>query len=683
MAITPEDGEKIIKDYNKHINMGHLPETAFEDSVISLLREGKSPQEIQQFFGMNSGKFQNFNKGLIGEIAKWANELHKPPLREVLEQGNSSLNKLKEILTIYYLRHLQQEEYREKGDYISYDRIKSGFDAEDYGYYNLQNLIIHHFLEYENIDLREETPPFHNYRKEIDGILYNVIERWDERSLDESQTIEKLKAYARRKGYLETFIESPDRLREMPPFYDESSGPGWGVKDQAGAVRFAPTPNGPLHIGHGRGISLLADYADKYDMEFYLRFDDTNQEDKTSNLPSEYQIDDVYRHIIEDVTWIIGRRPDKIIYASDKENLLRYEDEARELIKKEYAFVLFVTPDEEEPYKYGKSVDENLDMFDEMLDAGPNSDTFSRASVILGVAGGPKNTRKLYDRNSPNETQFEHIQRVREDVKNYITQVVNTGKIVDFEDKDGKPYKKLRGLNNARDGSKFMGTQGKENIRVINGEGGHNRGDEQWVWPNLSLQSVIDDWYYGVTHALRGTDYDLEVAKRNKDNDVLQTIYFQGILRMLMGAPPVYTASNWGNVSWDGQIWDYNTGPTPAVFLNRKTKSMSTSKIKAGIEDGKYDNGFKTEGLPTIWNIRKQKDQRLGSSFKFYWTRFDLPNEESPTFKRDEYYRLNEELKQAFPDIEGLKEKNEEVTARIERLQEGRKYLAEDYSSSE
>lgn len=655
------------QDISKDVNRANAYR-AFEDTVKELIsQEGWDVSQVLGMFGRNFKSFKGYNAKFNADVKRWIQELHKPPLREVLEQGNSSINKLEEILTIYYLRHLQQEEWEEDDNYISYDRIKSVFDAEDYNFYYLPNLTISHFLNYENIDLRE-------YSKEIDTTLYNVIEGWDKLNLGDSQKIEKLKSYAQEKGYLKTFIESPDRLREMPQFYDESSGSAWGAKDQAGAVRFAPTPNGPLHIGHGRGISLLADYADKYDMDFYLRFDDTNQKEKSSNLPPEYKIDNVYEHIIDDVSWIIGRLPDKIIYASDEENLIRYEDAARELIKNEYAFVLFVTPQGENPYKYGKNVDENLDMFEEMLIAGPNPDKFSRASVILGVGAGPNNTRKLYGRNSPRKTEFEHIERVKREVKNYIVNKVNTGQIVNME--DDEPYKILRGLNNARDGSKFMGNQNKENIRVV------QRGDEQWVWPNLSLQSVVDDWYYEVTHALRGTDYDLEVARENKDNDILQTIYFQGILRMLLGAPAVYTASNWGNVSWDGHIWDYNTKKTPPVFLNRKTTSMSTSKIKGGIEDGKYDNGFKTEGLPTIWNIRKHSRNR-GSSFKFYWTRFDLPNANSPTFKRNEYYALNEELKQAFPDVEGLTEKNEEVTAKIERLQEGRKYLSEDYSSSE
>ena len=165
------------------------------------------------------------------------------------------------------------------------------------------------------------------YRKELDGILYNIEKSLQELNLPPPQIIQKLQDYALNKGYLPTFIESPDRLKEMPQFYDEASGPLWGAKDQRGAVRFAPTPNGPLHIGHGRGISLLGDYSERYNMDFYLRFDDTNQDDssKSSHLPTEFNIENVYDHIIEDVTWILGKAPDKVIYASDRENLSRYE----------------------------------------------------------------------------------------------------------------------------------------------------------------------------------------------------------------------------------------------------------------------------------------------------------------------------------------------------------------------
>ena len=665
VTLTPEDSEEILNYFKRRVHQydGDAG-IAYEHTVRNMItNQGYEVRDIKKLFGQNAKDLikLGFNPASISLADEYVRELQKVPLGVFLERRNSSLNKLEEILTIYYLRHLQAVEWEDEGNYISYDRIKNVFDAEDYRYDNLAVLTMMHFLNYEDIDLSEYILP---RGKEIDERLSRIIQSYSE--LGASQRIRKLQEYAKEKGYLETFIESPDRLREMPQHYDVSAGPLWGSKEQAGAVRFAPTPNGPLHIGHGRGISLLADYANRYGMEFLLRFDDTNQDKvkKSSNLPKEFKIDDVYEHIIDDVEWIIGRRPDGIIYSSDEENLLRYEEAAQKLIENGYAFVLFDTGNEKNPYEYGESVEENLDMFDELLDAGENP-PWDDASVILGVHTGHKNSGKLYMRNSPRETEEEHIDRVRREVNNYIKENVYTGTIKNST---------LKSLNNTKSGSRIMGNQKIQNIRV------EARGEEQWAWPKLSLQSVVDDAHYNVTHALRGTEYDLRVAQAEKDIGVQHTIYFQGVLRMLLGAPPVYTASNWGNVSWDGWIWNYDK--ETEKDLKEKTGSMSTTIIKLGIMDGKYEGGFLNADLPTIYSLRANPDNR-GSSFKFYWTRFDLPNDINPTFRRGDYRTLNEELRQAFPNEERLKEKNEEIISKIENLQEEEKYLAEDYSSSE
>tara|TARA_R110002020_G_scaffold475894_1_gene713877 strand:+ start:52245 stop:54218 length:1974 start_codon:yes stop_codon:yes gene_type:complete len=655
MPNSEEELSNVIKLYKNRLNQYHNPTRAYEETVKELLgHRGYSVKEILTLFGKNPHKFPQFDPSLNRHVNEWAKELYRVPLHTFLERRNSSVNKLQEILTIYYLRHLQELEWEQQDDYISYDRVF--LDAENYDYNNLAVLTTNHFLNYENINLKD-------YQKEIEDILYNIEKHYSEQNLSPRALVEELKEYAHSQGYLRTFIESPDRLKQMPNFYDESSGPKWGERDQGGAVRFAPTPNGPLHIGHGRGISLLGDYADKYNMEFYLRFDDTNQDEpsKSSDLPDAFNIEDVYTHIIEDVTWILGKPPDEIIYASDEENLLRYEESARELIKNEYAFVLFEIVKGEE-YKYGKSPEENLQMFEEMLIAGSNP-PWNKASVILGVGTGYNNSKKLYMRKPPHEeTEFHHVERVKEMVKKYIKNKVYSGSISNNE---------LAALNNTGDGSKIMGNQKVQNIRVI------ERGDEQWVWPNLSLQSVVDDAYYGVTHALRGTDYDLDVAIEKKDVGVQHTIYFQGILRMLLGAPPIYTASNWGNVSWDGWIWNYDKSGKSPIFLNEKTSNMSTSIIKLGIMDERYEKGFLTPGLPTIYNLRRIPDNR-GSSFKFYWTRFDLPNSVNPTFIRGNFHTLNEQLKISFPRERELDSKNKEIIEQIETLQQENKYLAEE-----
>jgi len=60
-------------------------------------------------------------------------------------------------------------------------------------------------------------------------------------------------------------------------------------------TRFAPNPNGPLHIGHVRAALLSYEYADKYNGKFILRFEDTNPENAMLEM---------YDMIREDLRWL-------------------------------------------------------------------------------------------------------------------------------------------------------------------------------------------------------------------------------------------------------------------------------------------------------------------------------------------------------------------------------------------
>ena len=199
-----------------------------------------------------------------------------------------------------------------------------------------------------------------------------------------------------------------------------------------------------------------------------------------------------------------------------------------------------------------------------------------------------------------------------------------------------------------------MKYQKEQNIRV------KRRGEVQWLWPTLNLQSVVDDKQEGVTHVIRGKDYNYQEAERRKDETVLRTIRMQTILRVLLKAPPIASTENWGNVSWDGGY------------------TLSTSKLRKMIIEGKLgDKGFLHPDLPTIYALRKDSNN-WGASFKFYWTRFYLPNDIDPTFKVKEFEQLNKELKDAFNQETSLINKNFELTRQISSLQERGLYLAEE-----
>ncbi|KYH28268.1 MULTISPECIES: glutamine--tRNA ligase/YqeY domain fusion protein [Clostridium] len=131
-------------------------------------------------------------------------------------------------------------------------------------------------------------------------------------------------------------------------------------------TRFPPEPNGYLHIGHAKSITLNFELADEFNGRTNLRFDDTNpiKED------TEY-----VESIKEDVRWL-GFEWDGLYFASD------YFEEMYKravlLIKKGKAYVCDLSPEEireyrgtltepgkESPYR-NRTVEENLDLFERM-----------------------------------------------------------------------------------------------------------------------------------------------------------------------------------------------------------------------------------------------------------------------------------------------------------------------------
>ncbi len=133
-------------------------------------------------------------------------------------------------------------------------------------------------------------------------------------------------------------------------------------------TRFPPEPNGYLHIGHAKAISIDFGNAKKYNGTCNLRFDDTN--------PTKEDVEYVDA-IMEDIKWL-GFKWDKVFYASDYFDTI-YEC-AIKLINKGLAYVDDLSADEirqyrgtltepgkESPYRT-RSIEENLDLFKRMTD---------------------------------------------------------------------------------------------------------------------------------------------------------------------------------------------------------------------------------------------------------------------------------------------------------------------------
>lgn len=154
--------------------------------------------------------------------------------------------------------------------------------------------------------------------------------------------------------------------------------------DKTIITRFPPEPNGYLHIGHAKAITLNFDIAKEFGGTTNLRFDDTNpiKEDE------EY-----VKSIKEDVKWL-GFEWDKLRWASDYFDYM-YE-QAIVLIKKGLAYVddlsgeeikayrgTLTEPGKNSPYRE-RSIDENLELFQKMRDGEfANGEKVLRAKIDM------------------------------------------------------------------------------------------------------------------------------------------------------------------------------------------------------------------------------------------------------------------------------------------------------------
>ena len=138
------------------------------------------------------------------------------------------------------------------------------------------------------------------------------------------------------------------------------------------ATRFPPEPNGYLHIGHAKAISVNFGIAEEYRGICNLRFDDTN--------PVKEEVEYV-ESIEEDVRWLGYDWGDRLYFASDYfPQLYQW---ALQMIERGQAYVCDLTPDQvrehrgtlTEPGKNSpfrsRSVQENLDLFARMKAGEP------------------------------------------------------------------------------------------------------------------------------------------------------------------------------------------------------------------------------------------------------------------------------------------------------------------------
>ncbi len=129
-------------------------------------------------------------------------------------------------------------------------------------------------------------------------------------------------------------------------------------------MRLAPSPSGPLHLGHSRMAILNDEYVKRYGGELVLRLEDTNP----ANVDG-----DAYRMIPEDLEWL-GVNVTKIVPQTDRMEI--YYSEARKLIEAGKMYVCLCDQEEFRKLKLESracpdrdvSPEESLERFNGMLD---------------------------------------------------------------------------------------------------------------------------------------------------------------------------------------------------------------------------------------------------------------------------------------------------------------------------
>ena len=186
--------------------------------------------------------------------------------------------------------------------------------------------------------------------------------------------------------------KTPETKNFIDVFVEQDIAPGGQFAGQTVHTRFPPEPNGYLHIGHCKALTIDFGTAEKFGGLCNLRMDDTNPTKEDSEYVDAIQAD---------IHWLGFDWGDRFFYGSD------YFDKdyeyAVELIKKGLAYVCDLTPEQAKecrgdigkpavsPYR-DRSVEENLDLFERMKNGEfPEGSKTLRAKIDL--ASGNFNMR--------------------------------------------------------------------------------------------------------------------------------------------------------------------------------------------------------------------------------------------------------------------------------------------------
>ena len=175
-------------------------------------------------------------------------------------------------------------------------------------------------------------------------------------------------------------------------FIDEDIAEGGQYAGRTVHTRFPPEPNGYLHIGHCKALTIDFGTAEKYGGVCNLRMDDTN--------PTKEDVEFVDA-IKEDIRWLGFDWGENFFYGSDY--FEKDYEFAVELIKKGLAYVCELTPEQFKEYRgdvntpaispyRDRPIEESLDLFERMRN-GEFADNAMTLRAKIDLASGNFNMR--------------------------------------------------------------------------------------------------------------------------------------------------------------------------------------------------------------------------------------------------------------------------------------------------
>lgn len=224
-------------------------------------------------------------------------------------------------------------------------------------------------------------------------------------------------------------------------------------------VRFAPNPNGVMHLGHARVAILSSEYAKMYKGKFLLRFEDTDPKVKKAEKVN-------YKWLKEDLKWL-GIKWNKEYIQSKR--LKIYYKYAERLIKLHAAYLCECSSE-----SWKRCADEKRPCPCRSLTIEENMQRWKRfigANKILKSASKKHGSSK----NSYKEGQV--VLRVKTDME-HPNPAIRDWPAMRIVDNPSHPFSKAR------------------------------------VWPLYNLAAAIDDHEMGVTLVLRGQEHATNETKQ-------------------------------------------------------------------------------------------------------------------------------------------------------------------------